>query len=118
MLVRWAVLREGTVRQTRARTGVVARRRVQERSSAAGLAAEACWVRCTVGSQQMEVLGVVLGVGIRKAAFGLHKEVAVAAAVEEVDMMIGDDALGIVVGGSAAVETWKTQGAPRNLVWP
>jgi hypothetical protein len=97
---------------------MLAQRMVQERSIAAGLAVGACWVQCMVGSLQMEVLEVVLGVGIRMAAFDHHKEVAVAAAVEEVDMMIGDDALGIVVGGSAAVETWKTQGAPRNLVWP
>ena len=119
MQVHLAALREGTGRRrSQARTGAVAPRMVQGRSNAAVLAAGACWVRSMVGILQMEVLEVVLGVGIRKAAFGLHMEVAVAAAVEEVDMMIGDDALGIVVGGSAAVETWKTQGAPRSLVWP
>ena len=91
----------------------------RERSNAAGLAAEACWVRCTVDSLQMEVLEVVLEVGILMAAFGLHKvAAAAAAAVEEVDMMIGGDASGIVVGGSVAVETWRTQEAPRSLVWP
>ena len=75
-------------------------------------------MRCTVDSLQMEVLEVVLEVGILMAAFGLHKEAAAAAAVEEVDMMIGGDASGIVVGGSVAVETWRTQEAPRSLVWP
>lgn len=42
---------------------------------------------------------------------------AAAAAVEEADMMIGGDALGIEVGGSVAVGTWKTQEAPHSLVW-
>jgi hypothetical protein len=68
-----------------------------------------------VGILQMEVLEVVLVVGIRMAAFGLHMEVAVAAAVEEADMMIGGDASGIViVGGSAAVGTWTIQEALRS----
>ena len=75
----------------------------------------------------MEVLEVVLEVGIRMVAFDLHKEVAAAAAaaaagaaaaaVEEADMMIGGGALGIEVGGSVAVGTWKTQEAPHSLVW-
>jgi hypothetical protein len=118
VLIRWAALREGTGRRRiQARTGAVARRVVRERSNAAGLAAGACWVRSMVGILQMEVLEVVLGVGIRKAAFGLHMEVAVAAAVEEADMMIDGDASGIVVGGSAAVGTWKTQEALRSLAW-
>ena len=89
---------------------------VLERSSAADLAAEACWELCIVGIPRMEVLGVVLEVGIRMAAFDLHKEVAVAVA-EEADMMIGGDASDIVVGGSVAVGTWKTQEAPHSLVW-
>jgi hypothetical protein len=86
---------------------------VQGRSNAACLAAEACWVRSMVGILQMEVLEVVLGLGIRMAAFDHHKEVA-AAAVEEADMMIGGDASGIVVGGSAAVGTWTIQEALRS----
>jgi hypothetical protein len=83
---------------------------VQEKSNAANLAAaEACWVRCRVDNLQTEALEVVLGVGIR-----MHKK---AAAVEEADMMIDGDASGIVVGGSVAVETWKTQAAPRSPAW-
>lgn len=83
-----------------------------------GPVAEACWVLCKVGIPRMEVLEVVLEVGIRMVAFDLHKEVAAAAAaVEEADMMIGGDALGIEVGGSVAVGTWKTQEAPHSLVW-
>lgn len=118
MQVHLAALREGTGRrQSQARTGVVARRMVQGRSNAAGLAAEACWVRSMAGILQMEVLEVVLGLGIRMAAFDHHKEVAAAAAVEEADMMIGGDASGIEVGGSVAVGTWKTQEAPHSLVW-
>lgn len=115
--VRWAVLREGTGRQNQARNGVVVRRMVQERSNAAGLAAGACWVRCMVGNLRMEVLGMVLEVDIRMAASVLHKELAAAAAVEGVGMMIGGDASGIVVDGSAAVGTWTTQEAPRSLAW-
>ena len=113
MQVHLAALREGTGRrQSQARTGVVARRMVQGRSNAAGLAAEACWVRSMAGILQMEVLEVVLGLGIRMAAFDHHKEVAAAAAaVEEADMMIGGDASGTVVGGSAAVGTWTIQEA-------
>jgi hypothetical protein len=114
---RWVVLREDTGRRSQVRTaGVVALRMAQERSNAAGLAAGACWVRCMAGIQRMEVLEVVLEVGIPMAASGLHKEVA-AAAVEEADMMIGGDASGIVVGGSVAVGTWKTQEAPHSLAW-
>ena len=81
-----------------------------------GPVAEACWVLCKVGIPRMEVLEVVLEVGIRMAAFDLHKEVV--AAVEGADMMIGGDASGIVVGGSVVVETWRTQEAPRSLAWP
>jgi len=107
---RWAVLREGIGRRTQAQAGQVARRMVQEKSNAANLAAaEACWVRCRVDNLQTEALEVVLGVGIR-----MHKK---AAAVEEADMMIDGDASGIVVGGSVAVETWKTQAAPRSPAW-
>jgi hypothetical protein len=88
----------------------------QERSNAADLAAEACWVPCMVGIPQMGVLEVVLEVGIRLAASELHKEAA-AAAVVEADMMIGGDASGIVVDDSVVVGTWKTQEAPHSLAW-
>lgn len=104
------MLREGIGRRTQAQAGQVARMMAQEKSNAADLAAaEACWVRCRVDNLQTEALGVVLGVGTR-----MHKK---AAAVEEADMMIGGDASGIVVGGSVAVETWKTQAAPRSPAW-
>lgn len=114
MQARWAVLREGIGRRTQAQAGQVARRMAREKSNAADLAAaEACWVRCKVDNLQTEalevVLEVVLEVGIR-----MHKK---AAAVEEADMMIDGDASGIVVGGSVAVETWKTQAAPRSPAW-
>ena len=118
MQVHLAALREGTGRRrSQARTGAVAPRMVQGRSNAAVLAAGARWVRSMVGILQMEVLEVGLGVGIRMAAFDLHTEAAAAVAAEEADMMIGGGALGIVVGGSVAVGTWKTQEAPRSLVW-
>ena len=89
------VLKEGTGHRMQAQTGQVARA-AQERSSAAGLAAEACWVQCKVGIPQMEVLEVVLGVGTRMAAFDYRKEVAAAAAADvaavAADMMIDGDA--------------------------
>lgn len=110
MQARWAVLREGIGRRTQAQAGQVARRMAREKSNAADLAAaEACWVRCRVDNLQTEALEVVLEVDIR-----MHKK---AAAVEEADMMIDGDASGIVVGGSVAVETWKTQAAPRSPAW-
>jgi len=88
----------------------------QERSNAAGLVAEACWVRSKVGILQKGVLEVVLEMGIRIAAFDHHKAVA-AAVVGAAGMMIGGGASGIAVGGSVAVETWKTREAPHSPAW-
>jgi hypothetical protein len=59
----------------------------------------------------VEGLEVDLGMGSH-----LHKE-AVADAAGVVDMRIGGDALGTVADGSVVVETSKTPGVPRSLVW-
>lgn len=65
------------------------------RSSAAGLAVEACSVRCKAGMPWAvglgEALEVDLGMGNQLVAFGHHKEAA-AGAAEVVDMTIGGGA--------------------------
>lgn len=68
---------------------------VRERSSAAGLVAEACSVRCKAGMSRVvgleEALEVDLGMGSQLVSFDRHKEAA-ADAAEVAGMMSGGDA--------------------------